>query len=406
MGFAKERYMEMSALGYESLGDRYVCSHCFNDYAIRDFIESVAEERKCDYCGGRGKKPSAAHMDRVLGFIAEGMRVEWGDPNQEGVGWEGGWAGAEVMDSDELIRYTIEELWETNASVIDDLVKAFSDCEWCQKDPYGLLPDQALVVSWEQFCEQVKHRTRYVFFRLHRENNRFGIDETVDPILMLDKLSHVISSLGLANTIVPGRLLYRVRRHDARTYYSTAGNLGPPKPEGAIASRMSPAGIPMFYGSYDEETALAETVPSRKKNDYATIGTFKPLHSIRVLDLTKLAPVPSLFDEEKRDLRPQLVFMNSFVRDLRKPIAKDDRVHIEYVPTQVFTEYIRYLHAGDEGLPVDGIVYASSRRQGGVSVVLFYENENCCDVPDGDRNSPERHLQLVTVKRVKVGQCT
>jgi hypothetical protein len=400
MGFVKERYMEMQALGYRSLGDKSVCSHCFGDYAIRDFIKSIADERKCDYCGRRGRKPIAASMDEVLRFIAQGIRAEWGDPNNEGVGWEGGWQGAEVIDSDELIRYTIEELWETNEAVMDDLVEAFSDCEWCQRNPYGLRPDQALVLSWGQFSEQVKHRTRYVFFRLQRkEDNRFGIYDTVDPALMLDKLSQVISSLNLVDTIILDRLLYRVRSHDAQTHYSMAKDLGPPPPEKAIASRMSPAGIPMFYGAYDAKTALAETKPFKRGYTCATVGIFKPLYTIRVLNLMKLNPVPSLFDEEKRHLRPQLIFMKSFVEDLRKPIKKDSRVHIEYVPTQVFTEYIRYLYTDAEESPVQGIVYPSARVKGGVSVVLFYENEDCCDISDPD--SGKGHLQLVAVRRMK-----
>lgn len=399
VGFTKDRYMKMHASGYRSLGDKYVCSRCFDDYAIRDFAKSIADERKCDYCGRHARKPIAASIGEVLRFIAQGIRAEWGDPNNEGVGWEGGWQGAEVIDSDELIRYRIEELWETNETIMDDLVEAFSDYQWCQRNPYGLLPDQALVLSWDQFSEQVKHRTRYVFFRLQREDNQFGIDDTVAPALMLDKLSQVISSLNLVDTIVPDQLLCRVRGHDAHTHYCTAKDLGPPPPEKAIASRMSPAGIPMFYGAYDEKTALAETKPFKRAYTCATVGIFKPLHDIRVLNLTKLTPVPSLFDEGKRHLRPQLIFMKSFIEDLRKPIKKDSRVHIEYVPTQVFTEYIRYLYTDDEGLPVQGIVYPSARVKGGVSVVLFYENEDCCDISDPDGGG--KHLQLVAVRRME-----
>ena len=38
--------------------------------------------------------------------------------------------------------------------------------------------------------------------------------------------------------------------------------------------------------------------------------------------------------------------------ELGEPIKKDSRVHIEYVPTQVFTEYVKYLYADDEEMPV------------------------------------------------------
>jgi hypothetical protein len=86
--------------------------------------------------------------------------------------------------------------------------------------------------------------------------------------------------------------------------------------------------------------------------------------------------------------------------ELGEPIKKDSRVHIEYVPTQVFTEYVKYLYADDEEMPVQGIVYPSARIRGGVSVVLFYENKDCFDI--NDPNSGEKHLQLMTTGRVKI----
>jgi hypothetical protein len=49
--------------------------------------------------------------------------------------------------------------------------------------------------------------------------------------------------------------------------------------------------------------------------------------------------------------------------------------HIEYVPTQVFTEYVRYHMAAPDGKPVDGIRYLSSwdRRP---CVVLFLDADD------------------------------
>jgi hypothetical protein len=49
-------------------------------------------------------------------------------------------------------------------------------------------------------------------------------------------------------------------------------------------------------------------------------------------------PFPSLFDEQRRHLRAGLSFLHDFAADLAKPIEKDGREHIEYVPTQIVTE--------------------------------------------------------------------
>ena len=63
------------------------------------------------------------------------------------------------------------------------------------------------------------------------------------------------------------------------------------------------------------------------------------------------------------------------------PIEHDDRVHIDYVPTQVVGEYLRHLFRGAEGRPVDGIAWESAQRASGRNVVLFVRNELCLE-PD------------------------
>ena len=39
--------------------------------------------------------------------------------------------------------------------------------------------------------------------------------------------------------------------------------------------------------------------------------------------------------------RPRILFLWKLSREISRPIARDDRVHIEYLPTQVVTEYLR-----------------------------------------------------------------
>ena len=49
---------------------------------------------------------------------------------------------------------------------------------------------------------------------------------------------------------------------------------------------------------------------------------------------------------------------------------KNDDLFSEYVPTQIFTEYIRFMN----NCHIDGIVYRSSLT-GRKNIVLFYDNE-------------------------------
>jgi hypothetical protein len=197
---------------------------------------------------------------------------------------------------------------------------------------------------------------------------------------MLGYIGEIISEVGTVGRIKRGVDLFRVRTHKASIDYHSASDLGTPKPEDADDSnRFSPAGIPMFYGSFDEQTALAEKLGIKNpEKDTATIARFVANKEFLVLDLTNLPKTPSLFDEDKRMFRQSILFLKSFVAESSMPIEKDGREHIEYAPTQVFTEYLRDVYDWG-GKRLDGIVYPSAIIEGKVSCVLFTQAENCCD---------------------------
>jgi len=103
---------------------------------------------------------------------------------------------------------------------------------------------------------------------------------------------------------------------------------------------MSPAGIVMMYVSEDAGTALAETVD--QEGTYV-VGEFVTERGALILDLAELPETPSIFyevpDSMEYDPRQNLIFLHHIAREISRPIARDDRVHVEYVPTQVVTEF-------------------------------------------------------------------
>jgi hypothetical protein len=390
MGYAKEQWMRRTALGYGDVPDKYVCADCFEDYAIREFIKENAVEKECSYCRRKSKAPIAAKLEIVVDFICQGINTEWEDP-VESMAWEGaegGYQGARVIDSDELIRYEIEELFNTHEAVLDDIVLSLIyNHDWCQKDPYGLRREEALSLSWEDFAKQVKYYTRYVFLELDNGEDDFHRDLDMIPVSkMLSRLSWEISKMEydikMINVLDIGCTIYRARIHDKEKKLTTAKKLGTVTVKKAkYANRMSPAGIPMFYGSFEADTAFKEIIDisGSRQGKIVSIATFKTLKKLRVLDLCHLPEVPSLFDTSSRHLRSSLIFMRQFREEFRKPIKKSKLENIEYVPTQVFTEYIRHKYEDIEGNPIRGILYPSSRNPGGISCVLFILNEQCVD---------------------------
>ena len=145
---------------------------------------------------------------------------------------------------------------------------------------------------------------------------------------------------------------------------------------------MSPPGIVMTYVADDQNTALAETASG--PGTFA-IGTFVTERDALILDLTNLPAVPSMFtelsDTMEYDPRPRVAFLHNISREISRPIARDDRIHIEYVPTQVVTEYVR-TSVVIEGRSIDGIRYRSSRRGAETAIVLFADATNIVLEPD------------------------
>ncbi len=379
-------------LHYYPIGDKHVCSDCFGDEGIKEFIESQAEALKCDYCGKESSEPIAADIDEVIEYIRDCISTEWGNPDDEGVPVEGGEYVWPVKDSGDLFNYEIE--LDANPDVLEAIMQAFVDELWVKKDYRTADP---MLSGWQLFVEEVKHHRRY-FFSLD-EDDRISFD--ILPSKFLDRLGQEISELELFRTLKPSDIIYRARIHDPNVTLSTASELGPPPTELAhYPNRMSPAGIPMFYGSFDIDTAIKETYkPKKNRQSVATIGKFKPLRELIVLDLTSLPEVPSIFDEHKGYLRPTIMFLLAFVEELSKPIEKDDKAHIEYVPTQVFTEYTRHAYKFDDDVRFEGIIYPSAINPTGISCVLFIENDGCCDKGTTQREWKPYTLALHDVER-------
>lgn len=71
--------------------------------------------------------------------------------------------------------------------------------------------------------------------------------------------------------------------------------------------------------------------------------------------------MPSLFDvAHKRRQRQPLIFLGAFASAVSEPFERDDRIHIEYVPTQIVTEWLRARFDPGSSVPLDAV--ATVRR--------------------------------------------
>jgi hypothetical protein len=99
------------------------------------------------------------------------------------------------------------------------------------------------------------------------------------------------------------------------------------------------------------------------------VGLWRSIRPMRILDLRRLPPVPSVFSEDARTHTLTLSFLHDFSSDIMKPVARNNQVHIDYLPSQVVTEFMRdYRFSGG---PLDGVAYGSTVHERGWNVALF-----------------------------------
>lgn len=405
--FASQPFLKGACL---SVLERYVCGRCFGDSGMVAYCNNYAERRKCDFCDRRGRVPIAAPLRDALRHVRECVFRHYDDPANAGLAWEsaeGGYQG-QTYDTDDVLDALGLDFSEDASGTLHDLVvnKLGNDL-WCEIDPYGLSPIDELSYSWDHFCEIIKHRRRY-FFLADDPGSGSGLR---GPARVLDDIFQFAVGAGAVVLLPSGSRLYRARRQQRGQSLRSARDLGPPPVDLATQpNRMSPAGIVMTYAADDEVTALAET--AYEPGTYA-VGEFVTGRDVLLLDLTRLPPVPSVFEETRDTLeydpRPRLWFLSHVSREISRPISRDDYLNIEYVPTQVVTEYVRS-SAQFEGHQVEGIRYRSSRSRRGTAVVLFADDHNVVldptDMHGDDWLWEDRWLRLASSRKRRVTVAT
>lgn len=381
MGLVKAYLEDLNTRGFDATGDHAVCLDCIIDQGLRDQTAALLTEPACTFCGrdsGDGS-PVAADFEAFMRVVMGAITFLY-ERSIDSL----------YFSDDVTPRYDSREVaaevcaGAVSDGVLEAIEDVIADDEW-NEDPGALRPDVAMRSAWEAFREKVKHETRFVFLSIPEERSDHPDEFTTTEIL--EKLVKIMDSRGAITTIPTGEKFWRGRMIDApHPLQYDASTLGSPPAMMASANRMSPAGISMFYGCEDVRTVVAE-IGSHSAKRFAAVGQFEAVRPLRVVDLAGLPPVPSLFDPDKREGYHELVFLHSFARDLSKPVILDGREHIEYVPTQIVTEYLRWLPE----LRVDGIVFTSAQN-GGRSCVIFCGPNQCAN--SGSETS-ETMLRLI-----------
>ena len=384
MGEPKEDMMKWEELGIYQGNRGHVCAECIGDPVLADLISQNARKTSCSYCHRQSDRPFTAPLSYLVEIMAEIIREEWVDPVHElpFESAEGGYQGAPVLEGDELLE-EIKFLPE-NEQLFEDVASWFSSHPWCRRDAFSLTPSEIGQMGWKRFCQEVMHVRRYTFWTSLDDFVPEYHPDYLPPGRMLAEIKAVVDDLSLIREFPQETQFWRAQEHKQGELLTVPDRFtSPPLSQAKQPNRMSPAGIPMFYGAEDFDTAVLEVSGKELKRGCETSGLiFKALRPLHLLDLNHLGRHASYFGANGRELWHRSRFLRYFARDVSKPIDRDERQHIDYVPTQVFTEYVRYHMASPSGQRVDGIRYLSSRNYR-PCYVLFFDQEDCLKSREG-----------------------
>lgn len=358
--------------GFSDVPETMVCSDHIDEIAVKRFINRSKIRGVCDYCGYR---KVVTELESVVEYIMEGVRHFYTDPanfmNYESA--EGGYQG-NVYNAYEILQEH-HEIEIEDEQLFNDVYDSLDVTKpWSNEFEYYDHEGEIRLEHWNFFKQIIKSKSRYFFSTTLKFRSDFYELNAYDILLHIGR---IVRELGLIRSLPKGTFFFRCRQHSKTEKIREMGQLCSPPTENAIyANRMSPAGISMFYGAFELETAIKETIdPYDKKNKMYSYGVFETKRDLKILNLAKCPPIPSMLEQRLWSKYYLITFLDAFINDLTKGVAKDGKVHIDYVPTQVVTEYFRYKFSNRKSKGIDGIIYPSSKHKGGQACVLFMDHE-------------------------------
>lgn len=391
MGAAK-RYMEMvESRGWSDVGT-IICSACVSDGALVEAVRKHGGADPCDYCEDTLVAPDAsAPIELVLEHVVDGLNHEYEDPIEQ-MAYDGGYVGT-VHDTGDL-------QWELGVTEHEHVHGALQDAivhsQWCQRDPYAASPMEARRWGWGAFRQFVKHKRRFTFL-VTDYSTATGAGE-IPMHAIPSMVAEAVETARLVKPLAAKSEWWRVRVHDAGQTYTSAADLGTPPDKVARDNRMSPKGIGAFYGASTLAGARAEVSAYARPVDEGAVGRFVTTTPLEIVDLRDLPAVPSLFDPERRHLRAPIYFLHGFVKDVTEVADPTDKQNLDYVPTQVVAETLRYALTGASG-PVTGVLWRSSKDPSLTSCVLFVSSADVADL-GSETGTTKLVLDTATVKRL------
>lgn len=360
----------------EEIYKRYKLYLCL-DHIHGNVYEKLWETSVIESCCICHKRCKVVTIQQIADTIAPVIFQRY-KYSQELNAWQE-WQDVNIFQSNSVNAFSINDILayyniSLDATIIPDFENSLKEL-YLQKNPK--MPKNVMTIQdWESFANMVRNKRRFTFAYMREEyGNKYSSFPSAN---VLDRLGNLVKKADeIEIYLYPQTPLYRARSLNAKQrkeIYSFNDITCPPN-QYSKQCRMSPAGVSMFYASFHEATAEKECF--KEDEGQIIIGVFRLKKALRVLDLTQISHL-SIFhpDYEINE------FLFDFQKDITKPISEEDK-DINYVPSQVVTEYFRWIYRNKHDLNIHGIIYRSV-KDNDKNVVLFFDHEESCQYVELD----------------------
>ncbi|UXU92102.1 RES family NAD+ phosphorylase [Burkholderia sp. S-53] len=354
----------------------FLCPECVEDDILKGMIPT-ASGRLCCSCNRTTNAGSLHVFSKVAGSMLRKRFEEFDDTHHD---YRNGLTLSQAFDK--ILRIKNKDVCDLVAEHYREVCPASDneffapDMRYRRKRPRFEGREQERVFAeqrWIGQTQMLKHSRRY----FNKEVQKFF--STLFDVALLAKNRSIFEPTHAAiRHVSEGKEIVRARRiagadisglresilKDPKT------QLGPPPLTVAKHNRMNPAGVPLFYGADNIQTAIAEVRPSI--GDEVALCKFRTTRDLRLFDFTRFDQplehqITSHWLDNYEEREEALVMLKYLHRLIAQPARSEET---DYVMTQAMAEFLHYEVVGG----FDGIIFGSVQDESGKNYAIFEDS--------------------------------
>jgi RES domain-containing protein len=385
----------------DELKARRLCYKCIGEEYFSNEVRLKGKSAECFYCG---EDAASYTIEEITERVEVAFDQHFRRTSDQPTSWQQSWLSDKESDyiwerdGEAVVRAIAnaaeipEQAAQDIQAILDDKHADFDaaaigeETEFCSESYYEEKgpDDQVWQEEWRHFEHSLKTEAR--FFSHTAAAHLASIFKGIDKMFTIDGAPLVVDAGP--DTRLTGVFRARVFQSDERLKEALCRpdrHLGSPPAACAIAGRMNPPGISVFYGAEDPNVAIAEVRPP--VGSQVMVARFDIIRPLRLLDLAALTKVTengSIFDPDWAARLDRVAFLRSLSERITKPVMPDDEA-FEYLPTQAIADFL----ATENDPVLDGVLFPSVQvTKGGLNVVLFHKaaRVETLDIPEGAKS--------------------